>query len=189
MWAWPLWWSVRRASITETVRYDVDRWVRQLEDPYLLDLDPYARFAYLASALSEFRTLVHYRLRKSGAPLRTVLRMVYRPERTLILDAGSIGPGLFIQHGIATLVSAESIGRDCWINQQVSIGFDARRGRPTLGDRVRVGAGAKVFGAITLHDGATIGANATVIHDVPPGVAVVAPLARPIDEVRGSGES
>src|SRR5271165_3513753 len=32
-------------------------------------------------------------------------------------------------------------------------------------------------GPITLHDGATVGANATVIHDVGPGETVVAPLA------------
>ncbi|MFD0452574.1 hypothetical protein ACFQZK_18685 [Rhodococcus aetherivorans] len=41
-----------------------------------------------------------------------------------------------------------------------------------------------VLGPITLHDGATVGANATVIHDVPAGVTVVAPLARPLGEVQ-----
>ena len=163
------------------MRYDVDRWIDKLEDPTLTPLDAYARFAYLVGALSEFRTLLHYRLRQARAPLRTVLRTLYRPEPTLILDADRIEPGLFIQHGTATLVSAESIGRDCWINQQVTIGFDADRRRPTLGDRVRVGAGAVVVGPVTLHDDCTVGANATVVHDVPPGVAVVAPLARPLD--------
>ncbi|MFW0795320.1 DapH/DapD/GlmU-related protein [Gordonia sp. CPCC 205515] len=94
----------------------------------------------------------------------------------MVLDADDIGPALFIQHGLGTIVTAESIGHHCWINQQVTIGHNAV-GRPTLGDHVRVGAGAVVLGPITLHDGSTVGANATVLHDVGPGETVVAPEA------------
>jgi serine O-acetyltransferase len=154
-----------------------------INDDQLLRLDRYSRFAYLSGALKEFRTLVHHRLRSAPLPLRLLLRVLYRPEPTLTLDADSIGPGLFIQHGFATIVVAESIGSHCWINQQVTIGYDAK-GKPTLGDYVRVGAGAIVLGPITLHDGATVGANATVIHDVGPGETVVAPLATRINPRR-----
>jgi serine O-acetyltransferase len=165
---------------------DVDWWMRCINDDQLIRLDQYSRFAYLSGALKEFRTLVHYRLRSVPLPLRLLLRMLYRPEPTLTLDANSIGPGLFIQHGFATIVVAESIGSHCWINQQVTIGYDAK-GKPTLGNRVRVGAAAVVLGPITLHDGATVGANATVIHDVGPGETVVAPLAAPINRHIGDG--
>jgi hypothetical protein len=61
----------------------------------------------------------------------------------LTLNADRIGPGLFIQHGVAMIVTAESIGSHCGINQQVTIGHNGR-GRPTLGDHVWVGAGAMV---------------------------------------------
>ncbi|SDE15508.1 serine O-acetyltransferase [Rhodococcus tukisamuensis] len=179
IWACPLWWAVKRSGMSATVALDVDRWLDCIGSQALLELDRYARFAYLAGALPEFRTLVHYRLRPAHPVLRFVLRTLYRPESTLTLDAERIGPGLFIQHGVGTIVTAESIGEYCWINQQVTIGHDAR-GRPTLGDHVRVGAGAVVLGPITLHDNATVGANATVIHDVAAGVTVVAPLARPL---------
>jgi serine O-acetyltransferase len=101
---------------------------------------------------------------------------LYRPSATLTLEADRIGPALFIQHGVGTIVTAESIGSHCWINQQVTIGYNAK-GRPALRDRVRVGAGAVVIGPITLHDDVTIGANATVIHDVAAGLTVVAPTA------------
>ncbi|MGW0022997.1 serine O-acetyltransferase [Rhodococcus sp. NPDC003383] len=150
--------------------------MRCIGDADLSALDEYSRFAYLAGALPEFRTLVHYRLRGTPLPLRLLLRRLYRPAATLTLDAERIGPGLFIQHGVGTIVAAESVGSHCWINQQVTIGHDAN-GKPTLRDDVRVGAGAVVIGPITLHDGATVGANATVLHDVPPGTTVVAPLA------------
>jgi serine O-acetyltransferase len=180
VWAYPLWCSVIRSESADAVMEDVDFWMHCINDDQLLRLDRYSRFAYLSGALKEFRTLVHYRLRSAPLPLRVLLRVLYRPEPTLTLDADSIGPGLFIQHGFATIVVAESIGSHCWINQQVTVGFDAK-GKPTLGNRVRIGAAAVVLGPITVHDGATVGANATVVHDVGPGETVVAPLATPIN--------
>jgi serine O-acetyltransferase len=40
-------------------------------------------------------------------------------------------------------------------------------GNPTLGDGVVVGAGAKVFGAVTIGDRSIIGANSVVTRAVP----------------------
>ena len=44
---------------------------------------------------------------------------------------------------------------------------------PNLGDRVVVGAGAKVLGPITVGDDSRIGANAVVVKTVPPDSVVV----------------
>ncbi|AWT56765.1 serine O-acetyltransferase [Mycolicibacterium smegmatis] len=175
-WVYPLWITVRRSDAADLVAEDVDWWMSCIDDPELSALEHYSRFAYLSGALREFRTLVHYRLRPIPWPVRVLLRKVYPPEPTLTLDVGRIGPAFFIQHGVGTIVVAESIGSYCWVNQQVTIGHNAR-GKPTIGDHVRVGAGAMVIGPITLHDGATVGVNATVIHDVPAGATVVAPTA------------
>lgn len=62
---------------------------------------------------------------------------------------------LLIQHGVATIDSAESIGRHCWINQQVTTATTppARR-RCAIASGL--GAGVIVIGPITLHDGATV---------------------------------
>lgn len=190
IWAYPLWRSVIRSNSADDVAADVDFWITCMRVPELVALDRYSRFAYLSGALTEFRTLVHYRLRSSSLPRRLLLRTLYRPATALILEADRIGPALFIQHGVGTIVTAESIGSHCWINQQVTIGYDAK-GRPTLRDGVRVGAGAVVIGPITLHDGATVGANATVIHDVPAGQTVVAPTATPLTprSVDGDGRA
>lgn len=179
IWAYPLWWSATRSDEADMVVADVDWWIECINADHLSALDRYSRFSYLAGALPEFRTLVHYRLDDLHPLSRMLLRTLYRPERTLTLDAARIGPALFIQHGVGTIVTAESIGSHCWINQQVTIGHDAT-GRPTLGDHVRVGAGAVVLGPITLHDGVTVGANATVVHDVAAGETMVAPLAQPL---------
>lgn len=186
IWAYPLWCGVTRSEVAEVVAEDVDWWMRCIDEPDLTALDHYSRFAYLSGALREFRTLVHYRLQALPWPLRLVLRKLYPPEPTLTLDVGSIGPAFFIQHGVGTIIAAESIGSHCWVNQQVTIGHNAH-GRPTLQDRVRVGAGAVVVGPITLHEGATVGVNATVIHDVPAGVTVVAPAATILSRQENGG--
>lgn len=187
LWAYPLWFSALHSESADAVTEDVEWWIRCMKVDELQQLDRYSRFAYLAGALPEFRNLVHYRLQSAPGVVRLLLRIVYRPEPTLTIDVKHIGPGLFIQHGFATVIDAETIGSHCWINQQVTIGYDAR-GRPTLGDDVRVGAGAMVIGQLTLHDGAIVGINATVIHDVAPGETVVAPLATPLRRRRPDGD-
>jgi len=47
---------------------------------------------------------------------------------------------------------------------------------------VYIGPGAKIFGAITIGDGAAIGANAVVHRDVSPGVTVGGVPARVISD-------
>jgi serine O-acetyltransferase len=42
-----------------------------------------------------------------------------------------------------------------------------------LGDRVNVGAGAKILGKVNLGDDVNIGANAVVLSDVPAGKTAV----------------
>ncbi len=85
---------------------------------------------------------------------------------------------MFIQHGFATIISAKSIGRNCWINQQVTIGYTNATDCPTLGDNVVVNAGAIVIGNVTLGDRCRVGAGAVVVKSVPPDCTVVGNPAR-----------
>ena len=124
--------------------------------------------AWLLGARPEFRNLFIYRNRYRRI-YRYWIRLWYRPMETLYLMAGEIGGGLFIQHGFATMVTAESVGENCWINQQVTIGYNGHGRPPIIGNNVMITCGAKVLGSITVGDGAVIGANAVVIRDVEPG--------------------
>ncbi len=49
---------------------------------------------------------------------------------------------------------------------------------PVIEDDVQIGVGAKVLGPIRVGRGAVVGANAVVLHDVPPGAVVVGIPAR-----------
>jgi serine O-acetyltransferase len=123
--------------------------------------------------LPEFRTLFYHRLRHGNRPGHWLGRMfsqMFRGQTALYLHTREIGEGLFIQHGFATIVAAERIGTNCWINQQVTIGFNDRQERPVLEDYVEVYAGAKILGGVRVGAASRIGANAVVIHDVPSGV-------------------
>ncbi|MGV0773084.1 serine acetyltransferase [Mycobacterium syngnathidarum] len=179
VWVYPFWFSVRRTGAAQTVAQDVDWWAHCIDNPDISALDQYSRFAFFCGTMPEFRTLVHLRLQSAPLLLRAILRAFYRRSQTLLFEVGEVGPALFIQHGVGTLIGAESIGSHCWINQNVTVGSTAK-GRPRLGDRVRIGAGAVVLGPITVHDDATVGANATVMRDVGPGETVVTQLAVPL---------
>ncbi|MFC4307843.1 hypothetical protein ACFPN2_02010 [Steroidobacter flavus] len=67
------------------------------------------------------------------------------------------------------------IGHRVTIMQQVMIG--SRDGdpniAPVIGDDVVIGAGARILGDVRIGKGATIGANAVVTRDIPPGATVV----------------
>jgi serine O-acetyltransferase len=151
---------------------DVARWDAILYDR--ADPPPLPAFVRLMTRHPEFRNLFYHR---TGLPGR-LCAWLCRPLPTLHITTPEIGPGLYIQHGFATIISARRIGRDCWINQQVTIGYANRDDAPTLGDGVTVNAGAKVIGAVHVGDRAKVGANAVVVKDVPANVTVVGVPAR-----------
>lgn len=116
-----------------------------------------------------FRNLFYYRVK----PMSYLLREIYPPLPTLRLNAKEIGPGLYIQHGEGARINGERIGAYCWVNQQATIGYSNKTDRPTLEDHVRVGPGARIFGAVRVGEGTVVGANAVVVKDVPPNCTVV----------------
>jgi len=94
-----------------------------------------------------------------------------------IHPGATIGPGLVIDHGMGVVVGETAeIGKDVTLYHGVTLGgTSVQKGKrhPTLGDRVVVGAGAKILGAITIGADSRIGANAVVVKPVPPNSVVV----------------
>jgi serine O-acetyltransferase len=104
----------------------------------------------------------------------------------LPLNTRRIDGGLLMPHPNGVVVHPDvEMGPNCLLFQQVTLGTGPREGLPKLGGSVEVGPGAKVLGGITIGDYATIGANAVVIEDVPPGaVAVGIPAVIKLDARR-----
>lgn len=110
--------------------------------------------------------------------VRLPLSFVYKIMKTLsqILTGidlpceVTIGRRFRIDHFGDIIISGDTVmGDDVLIRNGVTIGLRKReeRGAPVLGNRVDVGAGAKILGKITIGDDVVIGANAVVIRDVP----------------------
>ena len=117
----------------------------------------------------EYRSQFYYRL----GWYKKLLHPLFRPMTTLYIITKNIGPGLFIHHGFSTVIAAKSIGKNCWINQQVTIGFSNKIDSPVIGDNVEINAGAKVIGGIRIGNNSIIGANAVVVKNVPENCTVV----------------
>ena len=102
-----------------------------------------------------------------------------------------LGPGFYIGHsGGIVLHQDVKIGRDCNLSQGVTIGLSSRGrhfGVPTIGERVYIGPGAKIFGNITIGDDVAIGANAVVTRDVPSGSVVIGAPARVVSDKGSDG--
>ena len=124
--------------------------------------------------LGNYRMRIPFALR---VPLSAVYWTCFRYVRNHygieLPYSAKLGRRVIIEHQGAIVVHGDSvIGDDCILRQGVTLGnrrlnepFDA----PVLGDKVNVGAGAKILGKVVIGDQAAIGANSVVLSDVPPG--------------------
>jgi serine O-acetyltransferase len=93
----------------------------------------------------------------------------------------TLGRRFRIDHFGGIIISGDAVfGDDCIIRNGVTVGLKhtGQRGSPILGDRVDIGAGAKILGPIQIGNDVIIGANAVVLTDVPPNSLAVGVPAR-----------
>ena len=88
-----------------------------------------------------------------------------------IHPGATIGRGLFIDHGMGTVIGETAeIGDDVTLYHNVTLGgvsSKKEKRHPTIEDHVVVGAGAQVLGPIRIGARARIGANAVVVKEAP----------------------
>jgi serine O-acetyltransferase len=140
-----------------------------------------------------FQALLVYRIfrwfHERGIPTQPI-RFIF--ERLIEITTGisipveaTIGKGLRIHHFGGIIIHPEVVvGEDCTLYHGVTLGdLGVRGGAPRIGNRVVIGAGAKVIGAIEIGDDSRIGANAVVVKPIPAGhIAIGIPaVAKPIE--------
>jgi serine O-acetyltransferase len=129
---------------------------------------------------------VAHALHDAGVPI--LPRLIAYVSRTLtgieIHPAADVGDGLFIDHGMGVVIGETAeIGENVTMYQGVTLGgtgFATGKRHPTVEANVTIGSGAKLLGPIRIGHGAKIGANAVVIHDVPPNSTVVGNPGHPV---------
>lgn len=117
-----------------------------------------------------FRTLFYFR---TQGFFSKILRIFYPKHPSFTIDIHTkIGSGLQLAHPYSTILNAERIGDDVYVNHLVTVG-ESKGKKPTIGNSVELHAACIVIGGITVGDHAVIGAGAVVVKDVPAyGIAV-----------------
>jgi serine O-acetyltransferase len=94
-----------------------------------------------------------------------------------IHPGAQIGAGLFIDHGMGTVIGETAeIGDDVTLYHNVTLGgvsWKKEKRHPTVEDHVVIGAGAQVLGPICIGARSRIGANSVVVKDIPCDAVVV----------------
>lgn len=127
--------------------------------------------------------LAHMLFKKNLKLLARIVSSISRSYTGVDIHPGArLGRRLFIDHANGVVIGETTkIGTDCVLFHQVTLGgvsMSKGKRHPTLGDRVMVGAGAKVLGPIHVGSDARIAANAVVVRDVPAGCSAIGVPAR-----------
>ncbi len=158
----PTWLIAITNKNKDLIKSDLDRWnmyYRRFDNDII-------QFGYLLLRIKEYRNLLINRLMRSKAHAAMVT-FLFKPCDTLFVNTIDIGERFFIHHGFATIINAEKIGKNVRVSQQVTIG---QKGdfKPTIGDNVKICAGAIVIGNVTIGNNSIVGAGAVVVKDIPP---------------------
>ena len=129
------------------------------------------------------RLLWWHRLRLLGRLVSHMARFLTGIE---IHPGATIGRRFFIDHGAGVVIGETAeIGDNVLLYQGVVLGgttLNKGKRHPTVGNDVVIGAGAVALGAITIGDGARIGAGSVVVRSVPPGATVVGIPGRVVED-------
>ncbi len=137
------------------------------------------------------QAMIHHRvahqLHTLGVPLlaRIVAELAHGQTGIDIHPGARIDAGLFIDHGTGVVIGETAvIGKRVRIYQAVTLGaksfptdvdghpIKGQPRHPIVQDDVVIYAGATVLGRVTLGQGASIGGNVWVTHDVAPGAHI-----------------
>lgn len=99
-----------------------------------------------------------------------------------IHPGAKIGRRLFIDHGMGVVIGETAeIGDDVVIYHNVTLGGVSTKKvkrHPTVGNRVMIGAGAKLLGPIEIGADSSVGANSVVTKSAPPNSILTGVPAR-----------
>lgn len=150
-------------------------WIKIIKNEEIYTLK---NFIWLLRVLPEYRSVLYYRMGR----VSLILNFFAKGRNPLQFDtpAKKIDIGLVLQHGFSTIVNAKKIGVNCQIWHNVTIGTNKSQSGniPTIGNNVKICAGAIVLGNIIIGDNVTIGAGSVVVKSVPENAIVVGNPAR-----------
>ena len=162
----------KRSQISDDIRRNLNQFVRRCP----LDEErknTFYEFCYLMTYFRMVRNIFYARVANKHKWYAKFLALWASPLPLLdISSTAPIGGGLIVQHGYGTIIAPKSVGRNCWVNQGVTIGYTNDNDCPIIGDNVTVYCGAKILGNVHIGNNVIVAANAVVVKDVPDNCVV-----------------
>ena len=159
----PVWLLIAVSKNKEIIKQEIDRWCSYYYPNYNNGI---FKVASLLLRYKEYRNVLLYRFQRESWIKAFVLKRLFPPLDSLYINTEIIGEKFFIHHGFSTIINAESIGDNCWINQQVTIGMKNGM-KPTIGSNVKICAGSIIVGGVTIGDNCIVGAGSVVVKSIP----------------------
>lgn len=166
----PTYLILSRCKFKEQISLDINKWIKlYCNDEYKARI---LNFGYAIFSEKACRNIMLNRLHRNPC-LFIIARVLFHPLSSLYINMSPefYGGGISFQHGFSTIVAAKQIGKNCSINQQVTIGYNGAEA-PIIEDNVMVCAGAIIVGGVHVGEGSVIGAGSVVVHDVPANAVV-----------------
>lgn len=142
-----------------------------------IDLPTCLQLLYHLHTNRYYRVLFYHRI----GPVKAALLKWYRPgDRYFsIANKTKIGEGMWIAHPYATILNAQSIGKNFRCIHCTTLGATSK-GEPSLGDNVSLGANVTIIGPVHIGNNVTIGAGSVVVKDIPDNCVAVGNPCKPI---------
>ncbi|MEO7754731.1 MAG: serine O-acetyltransferase EpsC [Terracoccus sp.] len=111
--------------------------------------------------------------RRGRLPARLLAQVTRFATGVEIHPGATLGRRFFIDHGMGVVIGETAeVGDDVMIYHGVTLGgrsLTRVKRHPTVGNRVTVGAGARILGPVLIGDDVQVGANSVVVKDIPDG--------------------
>lgn len=117
--------------------------------------------------LVEFCKSTKYLKYTVGIPAYIIFHSMERRMGIYVDTNIQIGKGLSIIHPGGVFINCSGIGDNFSIYQNVTVGSNAKKGIPTIGNNVKIYTGSIVCGDINVGNNVVIGANSYIDKDLP----------------------
>lgn len=149
--------------------------VHRISDNLSINLPWFLALLFLLHNDQYFRSLFYYRI----GPIKSLFISWYRPgcKYFILSPQTKIGKGFLYFHPYSTIIYAHRIGDNFSCGQCTTIGA-THKGKPTIGNNVKLGVSVTIIGNVRIGDNVTVGAGTVVTKDIPDNAVVVGNPAR-----------